>query len=124
MRIEVVPDEPALAVRAADIISDLVRTTPGTRLGLPTGDTPLSTYEELRRRSAAGSIDLGGVTVDVADLLEARAVLALALGAPKAAAVGAAIEGPMTADVPASWLQSHADVTWLLDQTAAAGLRR
>jgi glucosamine-6-phosphate deaminase len=77
--------------------------------------------------AAFGSLDAvraRGLTLGVADLLESRAILVLAQGERKAAVVAAAIEGPATADVPASWLQHHADVTWLLDEAAAARITR
>ncbi|HYM15821.1 MAG TPA: glucosamine-6-phosphate deaminase [Dehalococcoidia bacterium] len=61
-----------------------------------------------------------GMTLGVADLMEARELVVLATGAHKAAAVRAAIEGEPSAAVPASWLQGHAAVTWLLDAAAAA----
>jgi glucosamine-6-phosphate deaminase len=64
-----------------------------------------------------------GMTLGVADLLESRAVVVLATGVAKAAIVARAIEGPQTAEVPASWLQS-VDALWLLDEAAASGLRR
>lgn len=63
-----------------------------------------------------------GMTLGVADILDARAILTLASGKGKAAIVAAAIDGPMTAGVPASWLQAHGDVTWLLDDGAASRL--
>lgn len=65
-----------------------------------------------------------GLTLGIADLLEARAILVLAQGAAKAATLARALEGPRTADVPASWLQGHPHVTWLLDEAAAAALTR
>jgi glucosamine-6-phosphate deaminase len=77
--------------------------------------------------AAFGSIEAvpdRGITLGVADLLEARAILALASGTHKAKIVRDAIEGPQTADVPASWLQSHGDIRWLLDAEAAAELSR
>jgi glucosamine-6-phosphate deaminase len=77
--------------------------------------------------AAFGSLDAvpeRGMTLGIADLLEARSILVLASGAQKASIVQRAIEGPETADVPASWLRSRADVTWLLDQSAAGELRR
>jgi glucosamine-6-phosphate deaminase len=85
--------------------------------------------EESRRAHAVafGSLDAvprRGVTLGVADILDSRAILVLAQGAAKAAIVALAIEGPQTADVPASWLQTHADVTWLLDEAAGALLHR
>ena len=63
-----------------------------------------------------------GMTLGVADLFASRAVIVLATGAHKAHIVRAALEGPVGADVPASWLREHADTTWLLDTTAAKGL--
>jgi glucosamine-6-phosphate deaminase len=60
-----------------------------------------------------------GMTLGIADLLEARSVLVLALGPHKAAAVHHAIEGERTPQLPASWLQDHDDVMWLLDREAA-----
>jgi glucosamine-6-phosphate deaminase len=64
------------------------------------------------------------MTLGVADLFEARAVLVIAQGQHKAAIVRAAIEREQTAAVPASWLQSHRDVTWLLDEAAAWDLKQ
>ena len=57
-------------------------------------------------------------------ILEARKILLLASGAEKAHAVAAAVEGSVTASVPASVLQLHPDMTVLIDQRAAAKLRR
>jgi glucosamine-6-phosphate deaminase len=84
--------------------------------------------DEVSRRAHAetfGALDrvpARGMTLGVADLLEARALLVIAQGEYKAAIVRAAIGGEQTAAVPASWLQSHPDVTWLLDETAASSL--
>ena len=239
MRIEIVADEAALAVRAADLVCDAVRAKPAARLGLPTGNTPVLAYAEITRRVAAGTADFSradvyavdefaggtrttpgtnsvfyrqyvnfgqralhcpnpsatepdehirafadairraggldlcmlgigvnghiafnepgsprdsrsrvvvltpasreahaitfgslaavpsrGRTLGVADLLEARSIIVLASGARKATVARASIEGAQAAGVPASWLQSHAEVTWLLDAAAAAELTR
>ena len=238
MRIVTVADGEALARAAADLICTAIDAKPDAVLGLPTGTTPIATYQELERRSAAGEADFSGATVyaidefagvapdtpgtnrmfyrahlrlpvralhvpdadapepnahiagfadavrraggfdlcvlgiganghiafnepgaprdararvveltessraayasafgaiervprqgmtlGIADLLEARAILVLATGAGKAEIVRRAIDGPMTAAVPASWLQAHGDGTWLLDAAAAQGLR-
>ncbi len=75
--------------------------------------------------AAFGSLDAvprRGMTLGIADLLASREIVAIAIGAEKAAIVVRAIEGPQTADVPASWLQSHNDVSWLLDEAAASAL--
>ena len=237
MRIEIVADASALAVRAADIVVEVVRRKPDAVLGLPTGDTPRAAYAELAARVEGGSIDTSGlrsfavdefidvefgrpgtnaafylehvpfllprlalpdagtpvpereitlfarelrdaggfdlcllgigtnghiafnepgserdsrariveltdetrrahadafgsldavpkrgVTLGVADILGSHAILVLAQGEAKAAIVSRAIDGPQTADVPASWLQAHDDVTWLLDEAAASRL--
>jgi glucosamine-6-phosphate deaminase len=62
------------------------------------------------------------MTLGIADLLAARSIIVLATGATKAAMVREAIEGTATADIPASWLQVHSDVRWLLDPAAASML--
>src|SRR5499427_8381247 len=62
------------------------------------------------------------VTMGIGTILEARKVLLLATGASKAAAVAKSIEGPITSGVSASALQLHPDVTFLLDELAAAQL--
>ena len=60
----------------------------------------------------------------IGTILSARTCLLLAFGAGKAAAVQSAIEGPVTASVPASALQRHSDTVFLLDEEAAARLSR
>lgn len=64
------------------------------------------------------------ITMGLGTILEARKILLLASGPEKAHAVAAAVEGPVTASVPASVLQFHPDATVLVDQSAAAELRR
>lgn len=63
------------------------------------------------------------ITMGVGTILGARRVMLLATGAGKAERVAKFIEGPVTARVPASALQMHADAVVLLDEAAAAGLR-
>jgi glucosamine-6-phosphate deaminase len=65
-----------------------------------------------------------GITLGVADLMDAHAILVLATGTHKAAVVQTAIEEPPGAALPASWLQGHHDVTWLLDEAAASLLSK
>ena len=64
------------------------------------------------------------VTMGLGTILEARRILILATGAAKAEAVEQAIEGPITASVTASCLQLHPDVTFVIDQEAAARLKQ
>jgi glucosamine-6-phosphate deaminase len=62
------------------------------------------------------------ITMGIGTILEARKILLIATGASKAAAVTKSIEGPVTSAVPASALQLHSDVTFIIDDAAAAQL--
>jgi glucosamine-6-phosphate deaminase len=63
------------------------------------------------------------VTQGIGTILEARHLVLLAFGAEKAAAVAAAVEGPVTAMVPASALQLHPHATVVVDEPAGSELR-
>ena len=76
---------------------------------------------------AFGSLDdvpAFGLTLGMAELLAARAVLLLASGIDKAGIVAQALEGPASDAVPASALQQHSNATVLLDRPAASRLKR
>jgi glucosamine-6-phosphate deaminase len=60
----------------------------------------------------------------VGTIMDARHIVLLAFGERKAASVAAAVEGPITAMVPASILQMHPRVTCLMDEASASQLRR
>lgn len=64
------------------------------------------------------------ITMGIGTILEAREILLLATGEGKAEAVAGAIEGAVTSMCPASALQWHPRVTFLLDEGAASKLRR
>ncbi len=63
------------------------------------------------------------ITMGIGTILRARRVILMAWGA-KAAIVARAVEGNMSEQVPASFLQQHADCHFVLDEAAAAGLAR
>jgi glucosamine-6-phosphate deaminase len=63
------------------------------------------------------------LTQGIGTILEARHVVLVAHGPAKASPVAAAVEGPVTAMVPASALQLHPHTSVVLDAAAAAGLR-
>ncbi|WGY00965.1 glucosamine-6-phosphate deaminase [Nocardioides sp. QY071] len=92
--------------------------------------TRLKTLTEETRRDNArffGSIDevpRHVLTQGLGTILRARHLLLLATGAAKAAALAAAVEGPVSASCPASVLQLHPHVTVLCDGPAATGLTR
>ena len=58
------------------------------------------------------------VTMGMAAIMQARRILLIANGAAKANALHAAIDGPITPQVPASILQLHPDVTVIADEEA------
>jgi glucosamine-6-phosphate deaminase len=68
------------------------------------------------------NVPIYAVTMGVGTILEARSIMLLAHGEKKAAAIAAAIEGPVTSMVTASALQLHRDVSSYLDRAAASQL--
>lgn len=62
------------------------------------------------------------LTQGLGTILRARHLLLLATGPGKADALAAAVEGPLTAQCPASVLQLHPHVSVLADEAAASGL--
>jgi len=63
------------------------------------------------------------LTQGLGTIMDARELLLVAQGPQKAAAVAAAVEGPVTSMCPASILQHHRRATVLVDEEAATGLR-
>lgn len=100
---------------------------PGSSLGSRTRVKTL-TRETLRDNarffSDSARLPRLAITMGVGTILDARQCLLLAVGAHKAQAIAAAIEGPVTAQVTASALQLHRDVVVMLDEQAASQLRR
>jgi glucosamine-6-phosphate deaminase len=62
------------------------------------------------------------ITQGLGTICEARHLVLTASGSRKAAAVAAAVEGPLSASCPASVLQWHAHATVVVDEAAAADL--
>jgi glucosamine-6-phosphate deaminase len=84
---------------------------------------PVTRADAAREFGSIGRVIPRALTMGVATILGARTILVLATGPHKAPAVAAALDGPMTAALPASLLQSVAPkVTWILDEQAASAL--
>ena len=66
--------------------------------------------------------ELGGVTLGIKNIMQARRIVLVAKGSNKAEIVRQMLEGPVTSDVPASVLQLHPDCEFLLDVASAAKL--
>jgi glucosamine-6-phosphate deaminase len=64
------------------------------------------------------------LSMGMATILQARSIVLVATGASKAACIDRAINGPLTTDLPASFLQLHHDADVMLDESAAARLAR
>lgn len=63
------------------------------------------------------------ITMGLGQIMKARQLILAVSGAGKAKALQAALEGPITPQLPASILQLHSDVSVVADAEAAAGLQ-
>jgi len=64
------------------------------------------------------------VTMGVKTILQARRIVIMAFGEHKASIVARAVEGEVTAEVTATYLQDHENCLMVLDQAAASRLTR
>lgn len=79
------------------------------------------TLEDNARFYAEGEVQPHlAATMGIGTILDAKRILLQAMGAQKARAVHAMVEGPVSSFFPASALQLHADVTAFLDPEAAS----
>ena len=92
--------------------------------------TRLIMLDTITRKDAAAdffgedNVPREAITMGVATILEAREIALIATGEHKAAIVQRAVEGEVSPDVAATFLQRHPDVTVYLDLAAAADLTR
>lgn len=59
------------------------------------------------------------ITMGIQSILQAKTIVLMAFGRNKAEAVKRSLSGEVTTEVPASFLQMHPDVTFVLDDEAA-----
>lgn len=64
------------------------------------------------------------ITMGLRTIMKAKKIILLAYGEQKAEAVAKAVEGPVIKKVPASILQLHPNVTFIIDEEAASKLKR
>ncbi len=92
--------------------------------------TRLVTLDSLTRRDAArdflgeANVPRHAITMGVGTILSARRIVLLAWGEAKAAVVAQAVEQAPAEALPASLLQGHPDVRFVLDRAAASELTR
>ena len=88
--------------------------------------TRLVTLNKITQKDAAGAF--GGldkvpetaITMGISTILKARRILLLAWGNKKSGIIKEALEGSICDCVPATFLQKHTNVTFILDEGAAA----
>ena len=71
---------------------------------------------------SADEVPRTAYSMGLGSIMGAKKVLLLAYGENKADAIANAVNGDITEDVPASILQKHADVVFILDEAAASKL--
>ncbi|NLT69903.1 MAG: glucosamine-6-phosphate deaminase, partial [Verrucomicrobiaceae bacterium] len=92
--------------------------------------TRMITLDRVTRQDAAAdfmgvaNVPRSAITMGVGTILEARCLVLMAWGGNKAGIVRDAVEGRVTDQVSASFLQNHANATFLIDGAAASGLTR
>ncbi len=92
--------------------------------------TRLVTLDGLTLRDAArdflgeDNVPRHAITMGIGTILDARRIVLLAWGEAKATVIAHAIEGRPTDALPASFLQGHPQVRFLIDRTAAGALTR
>jgi glucosamine-6-phosphate deaminase len=92
--------------------------------------TRLITLDHITRVDAAGdfnginNVPRKAITMGIASIMQAKRIILLAWGEKKAEIVQQTIEGNITSDVPATYLQNHPNTTFVLDKDAAGKLTR
>ena len=92
--------------------------------------TRLVVLDTITRRAAAAdffgteNVPVEAITMGVGTILEAREIALVATGEHKAAIVRRAVEGEVSHEVAATYLQRHPNATVYLDAAAAADLTR
>ena len=97
---------------------------------LKNSKTRLVALDHITRVAASG--DFGGldntprtaITLGVKKIMEAKRVILMAWGEGKANIIKPSVEGTVTNQIPASYLQEHNNATFVLDQAASSKLTR
>jgi glucosamine-6-phosphate deaminase len=96
----------------------------------PNSGTRLVTLNDLTRRDAAKdfgakeNVPAKAITMGVGTIFKAREIVLLAWNGKKAPIIKEAVEGVVSADVPATYLQNSNNVTFIIDKDAAIDLTR
>jgi len=96
----------------------------------PNSGTRLVTLDDLTRRDASRSfggkenVPTKAITMGVGTIFKAKEIILMAWNSTKADIVKKAVEGPITAEVPATYLQLSDNVEFILDVESSSGLTR
>ncbi|MCL2465117.1 MAG: glucosamine-6-phosphate deaminase, partial [Micrococcales bacterium] len=85
--------------------------------------TPQTRADNTRFFDSEDEVPRHCITQGIGTIMEARALVLVANGAHKAAAIAAMVEGPVTSWCPASVLQMHPRATVIIDEAAAGRLQ-
>ncbi len=96
----------------------------------PNSGTRLVTLDDLTKKDAAQ--DFGGkanvpskaITMGIGTILKAQKIILMAWNKKKASIIKKAVEGKLSSEIPATYLQSFENVEFILDQDAASALTR
>jgi glucosamine-6-phosphate deaminase len=100
---------------------------PGSRID---SKTRLIALDHSTRAAASGEFNglkntpRKAITLGVSTIMNAKRVILMAWGEGKAHIIKAAVEGSVTEQVPASYLQNHQNCTFIIDEAAASNLTR
>lgn len=92
--------------------------------------TRLVTLDQVTRIDAASdffgeeNVPRKAITMGVGSILKAKKVFMMAWGEGKAAVIKKAVEGPVTDQIPSSFLQKHSDCLVVLDEASSSELVR
>lgn len=100
---------------------------PGSHLK---SETRIITLDHITRVDAASSffgienVPRKAITMGIGTVKNTKRIVLLAWGVNKSKIIKKTIEGEISADVPATYLQEHGNTTFILDEEAAANLTR
>ncbi|NMA60476.1 MAG: glucosamine-6-phosphate deaminase [Firmicutes bacterium] len=98
---------------------------PGTEFGTITQVVdlaPSTIADNSRFFDSPEEVPTQAISMGIKSIMKAKNIVLMANGGSKADAIAAAVKGPVTTKVPASVLQLHPSVTFVVDQAAASKL--
>lgn len=96
----------------------------------PNSGTRLVTLDDLTRQDASrdfggkGNVPTKAITMGIGTIFKAREIILMAWNTKKAAIVKKAVEGKVSGEVPASFLQLTDNIEFIIDEDAASELTR